>query len=61
MKYHLLQNVVLYYEQFSPLVDKQLSKALQPIEKELKEFIAIQRWKGITGLIIISFDRFYLI
>ena len=44
----ILKNILKYYNLFAPLIEKQLQQAKSSIDKELKEFIAIQRWKDIN-------------
>jgi len=44
----IISNLLAYYKQFSVAINKQLDKARTSVEKELKEFIAIQRWKDIN-------------
>jgi midasin (ATPase involved in ribosome maturation) len=44
----VIENICDFYEQFMPNVLKQTNAVKNSIEKELKEFVAIQRWKDIN-------------
>ncbi|XP_028395044.1 midasin-like isoform X2 [Dendronephthya gigantea] len=44
----ILQNIYRYYQQFESRTDSSIHKAKAPIEKELKDFIKIVKWKDIN-------------
>ncbi|GFQ86921.1 midasin [Trichonephila clavata] len=45
---HLLFNLYGYYKQFLPDVNNQISQIRKPIDKELKDFVKIARWKDVN-------------
>ncbi|GFS38673.1 midasin [Nephila pilipes] len=45
---HLLFNFYSYYEQFLPDINNHISQIRKPIDKELKDFVKIVRWKDIN-------------
>ena len=45
---NLLRSIRQYYAQFTSFTEKQIMSVKSAIEKELTEFVAIQRWKDIN-------------
>lgn len=44
----VLWNMHEYFKQFVPNVEQKISELRQPIEKKLKEYVKIVKWKDIS-------------
>lgn len=48
----LLWHILMFYDQFSPLIAKKKAALRQPVEKKVKDFIKIMRWNDINYYVL---------